>query len=116
MSFDELESAFGTAPPGPAAATSPDMPMPAPGRPGPAAAGPARTTRRPSWPAVVATTVRLWLRRRGAALGRLFRHRRVIALTVLAVTALVVTGLIISVSRHAGAAPAASRKAARRAC
>ena len=113
LSFDALESAFSTAPPGPSRGDEPGHPDARTGPPGASGRGPGPDRPAPSWPAVVATTARLWLRRHGAALGRLFRHRQVIALTALAVTALVVTGLIISVSRHAGAAPAASRKAAR---
>jgi len=98
VSFDALETAFGAAPADP-------------GRGGPPGPGPDRP--QPSWPAVVVTTVRLWLRRRGAALGRLFRHRWVIAAAVLAAAALVVTGLIASAPRHAGAAPAAAQQPAR---
>jgi len=65
-----------------------------------------------SWPAVVATTVRLRLRRRGAALGRLVRHHRAVTLAVLAVTLLVASGLIVAFLRHAGPAAAAGRQAA----
>jgi hypothetical protein len=61
---------------------------------------------------VVATTARLWLRRRRVALHRLFRHRWAIALAVLAVTSVVVGGLAVSFPRHAGTAPAAGQKAA----
>jgi hypothetical protein len=68
---------------------------------------------KPPWSAVVATTVRLWLRRRWAALGRLFRHRWAIVAAVLAVTALVVGGLTVSFLRPAGTGPAARRQAAR---
>jgi hypothetical protein len=68
---------------------------------------------KPPWPAVLATTVRLWLRRRWAALGRLFRHRWAIAVAVLAVVALVVSGLTVSFLRHAGTGSAAGQQAAR---
>jgi hypothetical protein len=67
---------------------------------------------KPPWPAVLATTVRLWLRRRWAALGRLFRHRWAIVVAVLAVAALVVAGLTVSFLRHAGTESAAGRQAA----
>ena len=81
----------------------------------PEASGPGPGTSRPElpWLVVLATTVRLWLRRRMAALGRLFPRRRwAIALAALAAMALVATGLIISVARQAGTAPAAGQKAA----
>jgi|RhiMetdeSRZDD1v2_1073273.scaffolds.fasta_scaffold12826_3 hypothetical protein len=68
---------------------------------------------KPPWPAVLATTVRLWLRRRWAALGRLFRHRWAIVVAVLAVAALVVGGLTVSFLRHAGTGPAAGQQNAR---
>ena len=64
-----------------------------------------------SWPAVVATTVRLWLRRHGAALGRLVRRHRAITLAVLAVTLLVASGLIAAFLRHTGPAADAGRQA-----
>ena len=66
----------------------------------------------PPWPAVLATTLRLWLRRRWGALGRLFRHRWAIAVAALAVAALVVAGLTVSFPRYAGTAPAAGQKVA----
>jgi hypothetical protein len=85
VSLGALETAFGTVPPGPSRDDEPDhdarVRRPGPDRPV------------PPWPAVVATTVRLWLRRRGAALARLARPRWAIALAALAVVALVVTGL-----------------------
>src|SRR5215475_5483221 len=65
----------------------------------------------PSWPTVVATTMRLWLRRRRDALGRLFRRHRVAAPAVLAATALVAGGLAVSLARQPGPAPAAGEKA-----
>jgi len=68
---------------------------------------------KPPWPAVLATTVRLWLRRRWAGLGRLFRHRWAIVVAVLAVAALVVGGLTVSFLRHAGTGSAAGQQAAR---
>jgi hypothetical protein len=63
----------------------------------------------PSWPAVMATTVRLRLRR--DAPGRLFRRHRVAALIVLAVTALVASALAVSLTRQASTAPAAGGEA-----
>jgi hypothetical protein len=68
---------------------------------------------KPPWPTVVATTVRLWLRRRWAALGRLFRQRWAIVVAVLAVAALVVGGLTVSLLRHTGTGSAAGQQAAR---
>jgi len=68
---------------------------------------------KPPWPAVLATTVRLWLRRRWAALGKLFRHRWAIVVAVLAVAALVVGGLPVSSLRHPGTGSAAGQQAAR---
>jgi hypothetical protein len=68
---------------------------------------------KPAWPAVLATTVRLWLRRRWAALGRLFRHRWAIVVAVLAVAALVAGGLTVSFLRHAGTGSAAGQQNAR---
>jgi len=59
--------------------------------------------RAPPWPAVVATTLRLWLGRRGGPLDRLSRPRWAIPLGVLAVVA-VVAGLAVSVRGHAGSA------------
>jgi len=67
----------------------------------------------PPWPGVAATTARLWLGRRKAALGRLFRRRWVITMTVLAVTVLVVAGGAVAFLRHAGTASAAGRGTAR---
>jgi hypothetical protein len=106
VSLDALESALGTAPQDPGHGDEPDYPGASIRPPGASdrRTGPDRPA--PSWPAVVATTVRLWLQRRGAALGRLFRRRWVIALTALAVVA-VAAGLIISAPRHAGAGQAA---------
>jgi hypothetical protein len=106
VSLEALETAFGTGrahqPSDDDAHTRP----PKAGRPRPAA------NPGPSWPAVVATTVRLWLRRRRAALGRVFRRHRVaapavLAATVLAATALVAGGLAVSLARQPGPAPAA---------
>jgi hypothetical protein len=68
---------------------------------------------KPPWPTVVATTVRLWLRRRWAALARLFRHRLAIVVAVLAVAVLVVGGLTVSLLRHTGTGSAAGQQAAR---
>ncbi|HEY3034833.1 MAG TPA: hypothetical protein VGJ54_09260, partial [Streptosporangiaceae bacterium] len=102
----------------------------APGKPSEAAAGkpreagagkpsevggdrPGAGRAKPPWPAVLATTMRLWLRRRWAALGRLFRHRWAIVVAVLAVAALVVGGLTVSFFRHPGTGSAAGQQAAR---
>ena len=62
-----------------------------------------------SWPAVAATTIRLWARRRKGALGVLFRHRWPIALAVLAVAALVVSALTLAFPRYASTAPGAGQ-------
>jgi hypothetical protein len=106
VSLEALETAFGTArghdPGGDDAHGGP----PEAGRPR-AAANPG-----PPWPAVVATTVRLWLRRRRDALGRLFRRHRVAVAAVLAAAALVAGGLAVSLARQPGPAPAAGEKAA----
>src|SRR5438046_2386144 len=106
VSLEALEKAFGTArgsePDGDDAHARP----PEAGRPRPAA------NPGPPWPAVVATTVRLGLRRRRDALGRLLRRHRVAALAVLAATALVAAGLAVSFTRHPGIAPAAGEQAA----
>ena len=67
------------------------------------------TNQRPPWPAVVATTAGLWLRR--GIPGRLFRRHRAAALIALAATALVATGLAFSITRQAGA-PATGGEAA----
>jgi hypothetical protein len=102
VSLDALETAFGAAPHGPGRRDEPD-------RDGARARQPVTIGRPvPPWPAVVATTVRLWLGRRRAALGRLPRHRWAIALTVLAVLAAVVTGLTVAVLRPAGPAQPAA--------
>jgi hypothetical protein len=61
---------------------------------------------------VVATTVCLWLRRRGEALGWLFRRHRVIAPAVLAATALVASGLAAFFISQASTAPPAGKTAA----
>ena len=109
-SLDALETALGTARRGPAHGNEP-------GGDGAHARQPEvgdlrpSTSPEPSWPAVMATTVRLWLRRDTS--GRLFRRHRVAALIVLAVTALVASGLAVSFTRQAGTAPAAGGEAAR---
>ena len=66
----------------------------------------------PPWPTVIATTVRLWLRRHRVAPGRLFRYRWAIALVVLAGASLLVSGLAVAFPRHAGTVPATRRQAA----
>jgi hypothetical protein len=98
VSLGALETAFGTVPPGPSRADEPDHDARV-RRPEARGPGPDRPV--PPWPAVVATTVRLWLRRRGAALARLGRPRWAIALAVLAVVAVVVTGLATFPGQHA---------------
>ena len=110
-SLEALETAFGTARQGAARGNEPNgddahVRQPWVGGPRPS------TNPGPPWPAVVATTVRLWLRRRRNALGRPFRRHRVTALIVLAVTALVASGLAVSFARQGGTAPAAGEKAA----
>lgn len=72
---------------------------------------PSTNRRVPPWPSVVATTVRLWLRRRKGALGGLFRRRWAIALAVLAVASLV-GGLAVSFPGHSGTASATRQRAA----
>ena len=68
----------------------------------------------PPWPTVIATTVRLSLRRHRVRLGRLLRHRWVVALAALGVTLLAVGGLTLSLTRHAvTTAPATQKQAAR---
>jgi hypothetical protein len=73
---------------------------------------PGTNSPRSPWLVVLATTVRLWLRRRMAALGRLSSRRRwAIALIAVAVMALVVTGPIVFSARQASTASAAGQKA-----
>jgi len=115
VSFGALETAFGTAPPGPGRAGGPGHDDAQATRRATSGPRPAADRPVPSWPAVVATTVRLWLRRRGAALGRLSRPRwaaALVALAVLAAVALVVTGLTGSLGQHARPRPAAGHAAA----
>ena len=67
----------------------------------------------PRWPTVIATTVRLWLRRHSARLGRFRRRRWVAVLAVLAVMVLAAGGLTVALTRHAvTTAPAVGEKAA----
>src|SRR5215467_12156722 len=113
VSLEALEAALGPAAQGPGPADGPDhddahmRQHEASGR------GPGASRPELPWLVVLATTVRLWLRRRMAALGRLSPRRRwAIALAALAVMALVATGLIVSVARQAGTAATAGRKAA----
>jgi hypothetical protein len=106
VSLEALETAFGTARGHEPGDDDAHVTRPGAGRPRPGA------NPGPPWPAVMATTVRLGLRRRRDALGRLFRRRRVAALAVLAATALVATGLAVSFTRQPGIAPAAGDKAA----
>jgi hypothetical protein len=111
--LEALEAAFGTTRQGPPPGSEPNG--------NGAVAGPAEAGGRrpdtgrpePPWPAVAATTARLWLRRRGAALGRLFRNRWTITLAVLVVAALAAGGLVVSFPGPAGRAPAAGRTTAR---
>jgi hypothetical protein len=83
---------------------------------GPRSAEPGTSAREPgtdrtgqSWPAVAATTMRLWLRRRKGTLGAMFRHRWAIALAVLAAAALVVSALTLVFPRYASTAPGAGQ-------
>jgi hypothetical protein len=112
VSLLALEAAFGAARQGPSRGNEPECDD-APGRQ-PEASGrrPGMNRSGPPWPALAATTVRLWLRRRRAALGRLFQHGWAIALAALAVTSLVVGGLTVSLPRHAGTAPGTGQKSA----
>jgi len=108
VSLEALETAFGPAQPG----NEPNGANAHVRRPG--AGGPEPGTNPgQSWPAVVATTVRLWLRRREEALGGLFRRHRVIAPAGLAATALVASGLAVAFIGQASTAPAAGGTAAR---
>jgi hypothetical protein len=106
VSLEALEAALGTAAQGPIPTDGPDhddVPIRQPGTSRP----------EPPWLVVLTTTVRLWLRRRMAALGRLSPRRRwTIALAPLAVMALVATGLVVSAARQASTAPAAGQKPA----
>jgi hypothetical protein len=113
VSLEALEAAFGTGAHGPGPADGPDHGDAHVRQPEADGRGPGTNRPEPPWLVVLATTVRLWLRRRIAALGRLSPRRRwAVALAALAVMALAVTGLIVSVARQAGPAPAAGRKAA----
>jgi len=73
--------------------------------------------REPSWPEVIRTTVRLWLERKRAALGRPAVKRRVIsALTVVVVcAAAVVAVVVLQAGRSAGRDDTVRRDAAPRA-
>jgi hypothetical protein len=109
VSLDALETALGTARRGPARGSEPDGDDAHVGQP--EASDPQTSTNPgPPWPAVVTTTVRLWLRR--GTPGRLFRRHRVAAVIVLTATALVAGGLAVSFARQAGTAPGAGEKAA----
>jgi hypothetical protein len=108
-SLDALETALGTARGGTARGNEPGSDD-AHARQPEAGAPRSSTNPEPSWPAVMATTVRLRLRR--GTPGRLVRRHRVAALIVLAVTALVASGLAVSLTRQASTAPAAGGKAA----
>ena len=101
VSLDALETAFGTARRRPAPGSEPDGDD-APVRQPEASDPQPSTNPGPPWPAVVATTVRLWLRR--GTPGRLFRRHRVAAVVVLAATVLVASGLAVSFARQAGTA------------
>jgi hypothetical protein len=67
-----------------------------------AARGPARPQKEPSWPTVIATTIRLWWQRR----GRRWRWAWVAALAVVVVVA---AGLAVALSRAGGTAPSQHR-------
>ena len=110
VSLDALETALGTARRRPAPGSEPggdDAPV---GQPEASDPQPG-TNPGPPWPAVVATTVRLWLRR--GTQSRLFRRHRAAALIALAATALVASGLAVFFIRQAGSAPGAGGEAAR---
>jgi hypothetical protein len=109
VSLDALETAFGTARRRPAPGSEPDGDD-APVRQPEASDPQPSTNPGPPWPAVVATTVRLWLRR--GTPGRLFRRHRVAAVVVLAATALVASGLAVSFAGQAGPPPGAGGGAA----
>ncbi len=109
VSLDALETAFGTARRDPVRGDEPgggdaDLSQRAASGPRPG------TNPGPPWPAVAATTVRLWLRR--GTPGRLFRGHRVAALIALGATALVASGLAVSLTRQAGTGPASGGAAA----
>ncbi len=55
----------------------------------------------PPWRAVIATTMRLWLRRQSSRLGRLPGRRWVIVLAALAIALLAVGALTVFLARHA---------------
>jgi hypothetical protein len=112
VSLEALEVAFGEARQGPGHGNEPDCDDARLRQPEVSGRRPSTNRPGPPWPAVVATTVRLRLRRRRVALGRLFRRRWAIALAVLAVTALLVGGLAVAFPRQGGIAPAAGQKAA----
>jgi hypothetical protein len=109
VSLDALETALGTARRGPARGSEPDGDDAHVGQPEAIDPQPS-TNPGPPWPAVVATTVCLWLRR--GTPGRLFRRHRVAAVVVLAATALVASGLAVSFARQAGTVQGAGEKAA----
>jgi hypothetical protein len=109
VSLDALETALGAARRGPARGNGPDGDDAHVGQPEASDPRPS-TNPGPPWPAVVAMTVRLWLRR--GTPGRLFRRHRVAALIALAATVLVASGLAVSFTGQAGTAPGAGEKAA----
>jgi len=113
VSLDALEAALGRAAQDPGAADGPGHDGGPVRQPEARGRGSGTDRPEPPWLVVLATTLRLWLRRRMAALGRASPRRWwAIALAALAVVALVVTGLIVSVARQAGPVSAGGRKAA----
>jgi len=108
-SLEALETAFGTARQRAAPGNEPDGDGAHAGQPEVGGRRPDADRPGPPWPNVVATTVRLGLQRRKAALGGLFRNRWTITLAVLVVAALAVGGLVVSFPGQAGRAPAAGR-------
>jgi hypothetical protein len=112
VSLGALETAFGVAHEGPGNGNEPGCDDARVSQPEVSGSRPGPNRPVPPWPAVAATTVRLWLGRRKAALDRLFRHRWVITMTALAVTVLVVAGMAVAFLRHAGTAPAAGQEPA----
>ena len=107
------EAMFGMARGGPGSGHERDRDDVGGGQPGVAERPPDTKPAAPRWPVVIATTVRLWLRRHSARLGRFRRRRWVAVLAVLAVMVLAAGGLTVALTRHAvTTAPAAGDKAA----
>jgi hypothetical protein len=108
VSLEALEGAFEVARQGIGYGNEPGGDHPNAGQPEVGDGLPGRNRPEPPWPTVVATTVRLWLRRK-VALGRPRRFRWVITL---AVAFLVLGGLGVAIVRDGGTTPATGRKPA----